>query len=65
MDTHLTEAAGALADAEVVVVAVTDGLIAKWLKHFSDDFSSCVLVIFQELFMDALRSPCAWFYIRV
>ena len=33
---HLTEAAGALSDAEVVVVAVTDGLISEISAAISD-----------------------------
>ena len=58
---HLTEAAGALADAEVVVVAVTDGLIAEVAEGISKMVSpSCVLVhLSGATSMDALRPPCA------
>ena len=59
--TRLTEAAGSLADAQVVVIAVTDGLISEVAEGISNMVSSrCVMVHLSGATpMDVLRSPCA------
>ncbi|MDA0945707.1 MAG: hypothetical protein RLZZ314_1850 [Bacteroidota bacterium] len=59
--TGWTEAAGALADAEVVVVAVTDGLIEELAEGMSTMLSpSCVMVHLSGATpLEVLRSPGA------
>jgi len=59
--TKLTDAAGALADAQVVVVAVTDGLIAEVAEGISTMVApSCLMVHLSGATpLEALRAPCA------
>ena len=59
--TQLVDAAGALADAQVVVVAVTDGLIAEVAEGISAMVSpSCVMVHLSGATpLDALKGPRA------
>ena len=59
--TNLSEASGALADAEVVVIAVTDGLIAEIADGITDMISgSCVMLhVSGATPIEALRSPRA------
>ena len=59
--TSLSDAAGALADAQVVVVAVTDGLIAEVSEGISAMVSpSCVMVHLSGATpLDAVRTPGA------
>ena len=59
--TRLHEAAGSFADAQVVVIAVTDGLISEIAEGISAMVSpGCVMVhLSGATAMDKLRPPCA------
>ena len=59
--TTLGDAAGALSDAQIVVVAVTDGLIAEVAETISTMISpKCVMIHLSGATpLEALRHPCA------
>ena len=59
--TNMSEAAGALRDAEVVVIAVTDGLISEISTAITNMISpSCLMVhVSGATPLDHLRAPCA------